>query len=186
MIDYFGLHFLFNTNKYVLVNVTIIFHYKLIYCIKPAKTGRDFQLSLHLLFLVDAMMSIKCHKNLFCLQKRWFSLFKSGKESRSFLIWYFCTNIIKHIMARIFGCKQCSASCCEVYPQETCENHKVFICAGGVCGVERKQLSGQGRVLLGLRSPAWGHKKHTSNAVQVPDLAENINQAKRSDHWTLY
>lgn len=60
---------------------------------------------------------------------------------------------------RIFGRKQWGSSLCEVYGQETHENLKLFFPAGGDGGAERQQFSGQGAVLLGLQSPAWGNKE---------------------------
>lgn len=64
---------------------------------------------------------------------------------------------VKNIIARIFGCKQGSSSLCEVYAQETRENLVLFTLVGGDGGADSQQLSGWGRVLLGLESPAWGN-----------------------------
>lgn len=66
--------------------------------------------------------------------------------------------IVKPFRARIFDCQQWSASLNEVYVQKTQENLMLFTSARGDGGAERKQISGQGRVLLGLQSPAWGNK----------------------------
>ncbi len=66
---------------------------------------------------------------------------------------------VKYTEVRIFVCEQWGPSVCEVYVQETHENLDLFFPAGGDGGAERQLLSGQGRVLLGLQSPAWGNKE---------------------------
>lgn len=107
---------------------------------------------------------MKLLNNLFCLQKRGFCLLKSWKESRTYSAWYFCSVphiIVQHITAKISGCKQWSTSPREVYAQETHEHLQLFGPAGGGGGAERQQLSGPGRVLLGLQSPAWRGQRAT-------------------------